>query len=562
MLSKFPLLQKELINHAHNKQTYVMRIIYGIVLYSIFLTIWSDITRLSRFTLLGKGKRLLEVISYTNTIAILLILPNICAQTIVREKEQQTLDLLLVSPLRTTQILFEKYLSILFTSLLLIAMSFPLIYLSYLLGGVTSSDLVLSLYSLILTMFQITAIGAFCSCYFTSTTTAIIASYLSVFSLYILLPRIFFRTPPIYLLSHILLFAKDKHQLMHLYWGTSINWIFSIITIIFAAQLIPLQTIFSSKHLSIEKTSKSKNKYFKKSLHYNMPTKFNDYILLFCYCITAVFAMVTIVIILVGRYKNIINGHQITIFAIVFLVALLFAMLYSIKQSDVSLRFPIWWLQTRINRPKYTIHIIIFTAIICFRRYSLQTWNFQHLSSFSTLLLTMLVIITSNTLLFYKEKQKQRWHILLTTPIGISNIIWQKTLCMTKSTISIALILSLAIPRYSIPSYKDYSSYLTAFSYIWGYYFLCTLFVFISFQFVAMVFSTFSNTKNTHYVVGILMLCSLLPLSSLSDAYNSWLAPYNNNFFGIANKPQLVLLGIILCFFLAAYNLHYNSNKH
>ncbi|BBM87867.1 hypothetical protein [Candidatus Uabimicrobium amorphum] len=192
MISKLPLLQKELIEYAATKRLYILRILYGIVVYGAFLLYWSNLTKYSNIVqVLGSGKYLLRNIFHINIITIYLVLPIMSANIITAEKEKRTLLLILITRLGPSFILLEKFLSLVIFMFSFLIMSFPLIYVSYLLGGFTNAEVFLAIYIQLQTVVQIAVIGLLFSCCCRTFLKSLVATYIFTGVLYITLPIFF-----------------------------------------------------------------------------------------------------------------------------------------------------------------------------------------------------------------------------------------------------------------------------------------------------------------------------------------------------------------------------------
>ena len=432
MFTKLPLLQKELFTYATKKRLHLVRFIYGLVLYTVFLHIWSSITHIHKdFHLLGKGLRLMHVICTVNVLGILCLVPGVCATMITREKERKTLPLLLVCPLYRSQILFEKYVVIFFTSVSLLMMSIPIISLSYLMGGITSSHILLCLYSQTLTLVQVIAIGIFCSCYFRTSILSTITAYVLAFFLYLFLPLTMhsnFRDIAYFLNSSFLFLVKNP-TLSDVYFSTSLNWIFSASLILLAAKMFSMPDINTLRRRKVKPSTDSLGNFptltrlyqkimAKEHAHFS-PSKYRRLVIL---SLVIVAIVVSIAIIVRDRQQNIIKGNLFDVYALIFLVMFGFCTFLLLKIPH--LRTPILWLEYRSaslsSRAKRIVYFFLFFLTIShmfFTRYS----SFYYF----VIWLTLLTIVTKSAYLLHKDIIKERSILLRTTPLGIVEILWQ-----------------------------------------------------------------------------------------------------------------------------------------
>ena len=195
MIPKFPLLQKELLKQAHSEKIYIIRIVYGFFLYIYFLYFWRQITDLTLFEALGQGEKYFQLIEWVNYIAIFTILPFLSSSLICSEKEKNTLSLLLICKVSHSSLLFEKMMSVVLIVASFLMMSLPVLLLSYLLGGVTMTDIAKSFYLQLLTMLQVAAVGVMCSCRTKGIITAVTLTYITIIGFYVFLPIVDYMLP-------------------------------------------------------------------------------------------------------------------------------------------------------------------------------------------------------------------------------------------------------------------------------------------------------------------------------------------------------------------------------
>jgi len=184
-----PLLAKDLVETANRRRTYVLRVVYALLLYSTALLMYvssTDAYNKTGLQLLGTGEDLLGITFGLQCFGICLFMPAMSVGAITLEKEKNTLTLLFLTRLGPWTILFEKYLArcIHMASYLLI--SLPLFGIAYSLGGVTQLELWSAIWTLLVFTAQVGAICMACSAFFQSTAGAFIWAYLIGAGLYIL----------------------------------------------------------------------------------------------------------------------------------------------------------------------------------------------------------------------------------------------------------------------------------------------------------------------------------------------------------------------------------------
>ena len=184
-----PLLAKDLVETANRRRTYVMRVVYALLLYSAALLIYvqtTDAFQKTGFQLLGTGEELLNITFGLQCVGICLFMPAMSVGAITIEKEKNTLTLLFLTRLGPWTILFEKYLARVVNMASYLLISLPLFGIAYSLGGVTQLELWSAIWTLLVFTAQSGAICMACSAFFQSTAAAFIWAYLIGAGLYIL----------------------------------------------------------------------------------------------------------------------------------------------------------------------------------------------------------------------------------------------------------------------------------------------------------------------------------------------------------------------------------------
>lgn len=176
-----PLLAKDLVETANRRRTYVLRVIYALLLYFFsFLFYVEETNALSQsgIDLLGTGKNVLLPAVLLQFVGICLFMPALSTGAITVEKERNTLTLLFLTRLGPWTILFEKYLARVVNMLGYLLISLPLLGLAYSLGGISQIEIWAGIGSLFLMAAQVGAISVACSAFFHSTTAAFIWTYI------------------------------------------------------------------------------------------------------------------------------------------------------------------------------------------------------------------------------------------------------------------------------------------------------------------------------------------------------------------------------------------------
>ena len=174
---ELPLLWRELVEQAHRPRTYVIRGVYCLVLFALFLLLLGgEFTDSVQTEARGMGGRLFGLVVSLQLAAIFLILPAMMADAITRERELNSLDLLVLTQMSLWDILLQKLLSRIVPLATLLMLSLPLLGVAYSYGGV--QGLWSTVYIVLLTCFQVGAICLFMAADAPRTSTAMLSCYI------------------------------------------------------------------------------------------------------------------------------------------------------------------------------------------------------------------------------------------------------------------------------------------------------------------------------------------------------------------------------------------------
>ena len=180
-LFSFPLLAKELTEAAARRRTYVLRVVYGVVLFAVFAAMaprWLWRGAYDPLSVMGAGREMFESILLLQFVGIALFLPAMMCGRIAEEKERDSLVLLFLTDLRPWSIILQKYLGGLVPMLSFLLLAMPLAAIAYAFGGVTTSTLATGLYALLLACLQVGALALMCSAWCRTTVSALLSTYL------------------------------------------------------------------------------------------------------------------------------------------------------------------------------------------------------------------------------------------------------------------------------------------------------------------------------------------------------------------------------------------------
>lgn len=126
------------------------------------------------------GKSTIVGVSLIELSLLCFITPTLTAGALASERERQTYDLLLATPLAARTVVFGKLLAALAYVTLLVLVGLPLQILAILFGGVTVGEVALAVAVLLATGLTYTALGLFFSVIIRSSLGAAIASYVVI----------------------------------------------------------------------------------------------------------------------------------------------------------------------------------------------------------------------------------------------------------------------------------------------------------------------------------------------------------------------------------------------
>src|SRR6056297_2941889 len=132
-----PVLQRELLVNLRTKKSFLLLAAYQIVLSLVVLAAWPSDQRLDLTNNPPSARKLVDLFFLGQYVIASLMAPSFAAGAVSGEKERQTYEMLLASPLRPGSIVFGKLVAALAHLGLLIVASLPIIVLFLPLGGVS-----------------------------------------------------------------------------------------------------------------------------------------------------------------------------------------------------------------------------------------------------------------------------------------------------------------------------------------------------------------------------------------------------------------------------------------
>ncbi len=181
-----PVLQRELLVNLRTPRAFVLLAVYQLLLAAVVLVAWPDAQRLDLTTNPPSARKLVNLFFLGQYVIASLMAPSFAAGAISGEKERQTYEMLLASPLRPGAIVLGKLVASLTHLGMLIVASLPIIVLCLPLGGVSVYEVLAAYVGLIVSVILFGTIGVFCSSYFSRTSSSLVVSYLLILPLVML----------------------------------------------------------------------------------------------------------------------------------------------------------------------------------------------------------------------------------------------------------------------------------------------------------------------------------------------------------------------------------------
>ncbi len=170
----WPLLGKELLEQSARRQMYIVRVVYGFVLFGAFCFYYARHVAEGPVLALGGGSGPFHFLVGAQIATIYLFLPPLMAGALAQEKERDTLGLLFLTDLTPWELVLQKYFGRLIPMLTLLFLSLPLLAVTYSLGGVSSGSLLYSAFTLFLTCLWVGALALECSAHEATTFQALL----------------------------------------------------------------------------------------------------------------------------------------------------------------------------------------------------------------------------------------------------------------------------------------------------------------------------------------------------------------------------------------------------
>jgi len=178
-----PVLQRELLVHLRTARAFALLLGYvGALALAVLLT-WPGGQRLDLTSNPIEARRLLDLALFGQYLLAALIVPSLAAGALSGERERQTYEMLVSSPLRPSAIVLGKLLAALGYMAVLIVASLPITVLCLPLGGMSVYELLASYAAMAASLAAFGMISITASSFFPRTLAATVVSYLTILPL-------------------------------------------------------------------------------------------------------------------------------------------------------------------------------------------------------------------------------------------------------------------------------------------------------------------------------------------------------------------------------------------
>lgn len=177
-----PILNKELTIGARSIKMSIHLMIYNLIMGAIAIVTMMMLENDSRYggadyqTLMA----LFPILATVQCFIILFMIPILTASSIAGERERQTLDVMLTTPVRPMSIVLGKVMSAMAQVLMYVVSSVPIMSLAFIIGGMPWSYVFGFIAMVIYASFYVGAVGVYCSAKRKKTITSVISSFIII----------------------------------------------------------------------------------------------------------------------------------------------------------------------------------------------------------------------------------------------------------------------------------------------------------------------------------------------------------------------------------------------
>lgn len=183
-----PIVAKELRSRMRTWRAGTVVLVYlavvGLVGYAAYVQVVRSAVNVA--SLGHAGTVVFDALAVTVLVLLVLLVPGLVGGSVSGERERQTLDLLLCTPVRPARIVIGKLVASLLFVLVLLVASIPLFSAVFLLGGVSLSQVAVVVLVGTVTVVATGSLAMLCSVTLRRTTSSTICSYMAAFLLVVM----------------------------------------------------------------------------------------------------------------------------------------------------------------------------------------------------------------------------------------------------------------------------------------------------------------------------------------------------------------------------------------
>ena len=177
-----PVLQYELLSNLRLPRAFLLLLLYVALLGGLVVLAWPQ-EQLLDLARPEAAKRLVNLFFLGQYVLASLMIPSFAAGAVTGEKERQSYEMLLASPLRPASVVIGKLLASLCHLAILMLCSLPIVMLCLPLGGVSPLEVLAAYASMISSVALFGMICLWASSYFKRTSASLVVSYLMILPL-------------------------------------------------------------------------------------------------------------------------------------------------------------------------------------------------------------------------------------------------------------------------------------------------------------------------------------------------------------------------------------------
>jgi ABC-type transport system involved in multi-copper enzyme maturation permease subunit len=181
-LTENPVLQRELLTNLRMTRAFVLLFFYIALLGGIVYLAWPQEPRID-MARSQSAKQLVDLFFLGQYMLVSLLAPSFAAGAITGEKERQSYEMLLASPLRPGAIVLGKLFASLCHLAILMFCSLPIVMLCLPLGGVSPYEVMAAYFAMIMSVALFGMISLWTSSIFRRTSASLVVSYLLILPL-------------------------------------------------------------------------------------------------------------------------------------------------------------------------------------------------------------------------------------------------------------------------------------------------------------------------------------------------------------------------------------------